>query len=65
MHQLINTRALYTSPLAELSIPTSARLLGAATVQLLCEEYSFTCSPLSIAKYSSVQLGELWQRGLN
>ena len=36
-----------------------------ATLQLLREGYSFTYPPLSIARYSCIQLVELKQRGVN
>ena len=34
-------------------------------LQLLRKDYSFGCPPLSVAKYSFIQLSELWQRGMN
>ena len=36
-----------------------------ATLQSLCEDYSFTYPPLSIAGYTLIQLGELKQSGTN
>ena len=36
-----------------------------ATLQLLRGDYSFTYPPLSIPWYSFIQLGELWQLGVN
>ena len=35
------------------------------TLQLLREEYSFRCPPLSVARYSIIQLSKLWQRWVN
>ena len=35
-----------------------------ATLQLLRDNFSFRYLPLSVARYSCIQLGELWQRGL-
>ena len=32
--------------------------------QLLLEDYSFRNPPLSVARYSVLQLSELWQRGM-
>ena len=36
-----------------------------AMLQLLCEHYSFRYPPLSVARYSFIQLVELWQHGVN
>ena len=36
-----------------------------ASLQLLCEDYSFTYQPRSIARYSFILLSELKQRGVN
>ena len=36
-----------------------------ATLQLLREDYSFRCPPLSVARYSFTQLNELWQHEMN
>ena len=36
-----------------------------AILQLLHKDYSFTYPPLSVARYSFIQLSELWQRGTN
>ena len=36
-----------------------------AMLQLLHEDYSFIYPPMSIARYSFIQLSELRQRGLN
>ena len=54
-------------PLLDLFIPTPTRLLweDSATLQLRHEDYSFTCPSMSAARYSCVQLSELWQRGMN
>ena len=48
--------------LAHLFVLTSSRLLWkhSATLQLLREDRSFTNLPLSIARYSFMQLSELW-----
>ena len=35
------------------------------TLLLLREDYSFKHPPLSVARYSSIQLSELWQRGMD
>ena len=35
-----------------------------ATLQLLCQSYPLTYRALPIARYSFIQLGELWQRGV-
>ena len=35
------------------------------TSQLLREEYSFTNRPMAVARYSFIQLSEIWQRGAN
>ena len=35
------------------------------TLQLLREDYPFTYPLLSAARYSIIQLSELWQRGMN
>ena len=50
-------------PLADLFIPMPSRLLWehSATLQLLHEECSFRYPPLSVARYSFIQLSELWQ----
>ena len=48
-------KALYTSPLADLFIPTSTRLLReihSSHASITREDYSLTFSPLSIAMYS-------------
>ena len=53
-------------PLTDLFIPIidfSGK--HSSLLQLLCEDYSFTYTPLSIARYSFLQLSELWQRGVN
>ena len=55
-------------PLVDPFIPTPSRVLWEAfskTLQLLREDYSFKYPPLSLAKYSFIQLSELWQRGMN
>ena len=36
-----------------------------ATLQLYREDYSFTYPFLSVARYSFIQLSELWQCGIN
>ena len=36
-----------------------------ATMQLLREDYSFKYPPMSAAKYSGIQLSDLWQCGVN
>ena len=58
--------ALHLTP-ADLFIPTPSRLSGrhSTTLQLQREDYSFTHLPLSVARYSFIQLSELWQRGMN
>ena len=54
--------------LAELFIPTpTTRVLWkhSATLQLLCKDYSFTYPPVSIARYSFIQLNDQNQREVN
>ena len=60
---MVLLKALYTSPLADLSI-FHLDFFGkhSAMLQLLHEDYSFT---LSVTRYSFIQLSELWQRGVN
>ena len=36
-----------------------------AKLQLLREDYPFAYPPMSVAKYSCIQLSELWQCGVN
>ena len=36
-----------------------------AMLQLLREDYTLTCPPMSVARYSFIQLSELWQCGVN
>ena len=36
-----------------------------ATLQLFREDYSFRYPPMSAARYSFIQLSEIWQRGRN
>ena len=55
-------------PQADLLIPTPIRLLWEASttmLKLLREDHSFTYPPLSIVKYSFIQLGELNQRRMS
>ena len=52
---------------ADLFIPTPSRLLWrySVTLQLRREDYSFTYPHMYVARYSFIQLTELWQRGKN
>ena len=40
-------------------------LADTATLRLLREDNSFRCQSLSVARYSFIQLSELWQRGMD
>ena len=56
--------ALHFPPLADLFIPTpfSASLGSILAMQQLRNDYSFTFPPLSIARYSFIQLSRLGRR---
>ena len=56
--------ALHFPPLADLFIPTpfSASLGSILAMQQLRNDYSLTCPPLSIARYSFIQLSRLRRR---
>ena len=34
-------------------------------IHCMREDYSFTYPPLSVARYSFIQLSEIWQSGMN
>ena len=55
------------SPLTDLFIPTpfSASLGSILVMQQLCNDYSLTFPPLSIARYSFIQLSRLRRREEN
>ena len=56
--------ALHFATLTDLFTQTPSRLLWEASshmLQLMCEGYSYTYPPLSIARYSFIQLSELEQ----
>ena len=57
-------RALHSPPLADLFIPTpfSASLGSILAMQQLRNDYSLTFPPLSIARYSFIQLSRLRRR---
>ena len=58
--------ALHFPPLADLFIPTpfSASLGSILAMQQLRKDYSLTFPPLSIARYSFIQLSRLRRRGV-
>ena len=66
-YPVIGTRQRALHTLADMSFQGHFNFSGklSATQQLLHEDYSFTHPPLFVARYSFIQLSELWQRGVN
>ena len=59
--------ALHFTPWSTCSFQRHLDFSGkhSATLQLLREDYSFRYPPLSVARYSLIQLSELWQPGFS